>query len=156
MIREAWEGDLPDLKRIIISAFSKSTIHYLLEERYGRIGDRSWAEWKTQEIESFFKSHPERVLVTEQEGRIVGFAAYDLKPEREMGIILNNAVEPDSQNQGLGTAQIRHLLNIFRERGMRFAKVVTGGGEGYAPARKMYEKCGFEATMKSVIYHTRL
>ena len=55
-----------------------------------------------------------------------------------------------------GTEQIRRVLQIFRDEGMRVGEVQTGLGQGYAPARKMYEACGFEPTMEFVTYNISL
>jgi ribosomal protein S18 acetylase RimI-like enzyme len=156
MIRPATEADLPEIRRIIIAAFGKDTIHYLLEERFGVLGGKSWEDLKAEEIESSYKQHPDRVMVTELEGKIVGFASYSIDKGRKMGVVENNAVDPDYQNRGIGTSQIERVLEIFRENDMQLAEVVTGLDSGYTPARRMYEKCGFEPTQERVIYHLSL
>jgi ribosomal protein S18 acetylase RimI-like enzyme len=156
MIRRARPGDLPELRRIIVEAFGKRTMHYLLERRFGPIGGRSWDLRKADEIESFYRYHPEGVLVTEEEGRILGFVSFQLDPDRRMGKIGNNAVDPEYQNQGIGTKQIARALDILKERGMNIVEVQTGLADDYAPARHMYEKCGFEPTMEFVTYHASL
>lgn len=156
MIRTARPGDLPELRRIIVEAFGQSTMHYLLERRFGTIGGRSWELRKADEIESFYRAHPDGVLVTEEEGRILGFVSFHLDPERGMGKIGNNAVDPEYQNRGIGTRQIARVLEILRERGMKIAEVQTGLADDYGPARCMYEKCGFKPTMEFVTYHASL
>jgi ribosomal protein S18 acetylase RimI-like enzyme len=156
MIRPARKGDLPNIRRIIVAAFGKDTIHYLLEDKFGVLEGKSWEDRKAEEIESFYRQNPDRVLVTELTGKVVGFASFSLDKERKMGVIQNNAVDPEFQNRGIGTAQIEHLLGIFKERGMNLAEVVTGLDPGYAPARCMYEKCGFEPTQERVYYHLSL
>jgi ribosomal protein S18 acetylase RimI-like enzyme len=156
MIRPATEADLPEIRRIIIGAFGKDTIHYLLEEKYGVLGGKSWEDRKAEEIESYYRQHPNRVLVTELEGKLLGFASFSVDKERKMGVVENNAVDPGYQNRGIGTAQIERVLEIFREMGMQLAEVVTGLDSGYTPARRMYEKCGFEPTQERIIYHLSL
>ena len=156
MIRPAREDDLPDIRKIIVAAFGKDTVHFLLESKFGVIGGKGWDEWKAREIESFYRKNPDRVLVTELEGKIVGFASFSLYREREMGVIQNNAVDPEYQNRGIGTAQIERVLEIFREEGMQLAEVETGLDAGYGPARSMYKKCGFEPTIERVTYHLSL
>lgn len=155
-MRRAKEKDLGDLKRIIVEAFGHETIHYLIEDKFGIVGGKSWKERKADEIESFFRAHPDKVLVSEREGKVVGFVSYSLDHDRRLGTIQNNAVDPDFQGKGIGTKQILCVLDIFRKEGLELAEVRTGKGPGYMPARRMYEKCGFEATMESVTYHLSL
>jgi N-acetylglutamate synthase-like GNAT family acetyltransferase len=156
MIRPAVEEDVPEIRRIIIAAFGKDTIHYLLEEKFGVLGGKSWDDRKAEEIESSYRQHPDRILVTELGGKVVGFASFSLDTERKMGVVENNAVDPEYQNSGIGSAQIERILDIFREMDMELAEVVTGLGPGYTPARRMYEKCGFVPTQERVLYHRSL
>jgi N-acetylglutamate synthase-like GNAT family acetyltransferase len=153
MIRPAHEGDLPDIRRIIVEAFGHDTVHYKLEKKFGVLGGKTWDERKGDEIESFYRSHPDHVLVTESEGMVVGFVSFSCDWDRRMGEIQNNAVDPDFQNRGIGTAQISRALGVLKEMGMEFAEVSTGLGPGYAAARRMYEKCGFEPTIERVTCH---
>jgi len=156
MIRRATHEDIGDLKTVIVKAFGHTTIHYLVESRYGKVGKKAWDEWKAQEIESFFLAHPDETLVTELKGRVVGFITYSLDPDRKVGTVLNNAVHPSFQSKGIGAKQVLHVLDIFRGKGMRLAQVTTGLGTGYRPARRMYEKCGFEPLMESATYYREL
>ncbi len=156
MIRAAREEDFPELRRIVVEAFGHSTIHYLLEDRYGTVGGKPWDVRKADEVTGFFRQRPDRVLVTELDGRIAGFVTYDIDDDRKMGIIGNNAVDPKFQKRGIGTSQIQHVLGLMREKGMRIAEVRTGLGPEYAPARRVYEKCGFSPTTRSVTYHLSL
>ena len=156
MIRPAVEDDLPEIRRIIVDAFGENTIHFMLERRFGVMGGRGWDERKGDEIESFYRNHPDRVLVTEFEGSVVGFVSFSWDPDRKLGVIHNNAVDPDYQNRGIGTTQIAHALEVLREIGMEVAEVTTGLGPGYVAARRMYEKCGFEPTNRSVTQHLSL
>lgn len=156
MIRKARDGDLPELRRIIVEAFGQSTMHYLLEKRFGPISGRSWDLRKADEIETFYRSHPDNVLVTEDKGRVLGFVSFILDQERKIGKIGNNAVDPEHQNRGIGTEQIVKTMGILKERGMKVVEVQTGLAEEYGPARRIYEKCGFEPTMEFLTYHASL
>ena len=152
----ARDADLPAMRRIVVDAFGHSTIHCLLEDRFGMIGGRSWEEHKANEIEGFYRAHPNQVLVTEIENRIVGFATYSLDEKRKVGIVGNNAVDPKYQSRGIGTEQIREVLARMTAKGMRIAEVKTGTSEAFAPARRMYETLGFSPTTESVLYHLSL
>jgi GNAT superfamily N-acetyltransferase len=53
------------------------------------------------------------------------------------------AVDPDDQDQGLGTVLTEFATTWLRDAGMRVAMVETGGDPGHAPARRVYEKAGY-------------
>jgi GNAT superfamily N-acetyltransferase len=55
------------------------------------------------------------------------------------------AVDPNSQNHGLGTTMTNLATDWMRAAGMRVAMIGTGGDPGHAPARRVYEKAGYTA-----------
>jgi putative acetyltransferase len=61
----------------------------------------------------------------------------------EVGVIGQNGVRPIFQNRGYGTQQIQEILRRFASRGVARARVSTSEHPFFAPARRMYEKCGF-------------
>ena len=73
-----------------------------------------------------------------------------------MGVIGNNAVAPEGQGRGIGTAMYQFVLDLFREKGLRFACVGTGLDEGHAAARRAYEKAGFDRRRESIMYYKYL
>ena len=81
---------------------------------------------------------------------IVGFVSVRLDRERAIGEIGLNAVDPEHAGVGVGTAMYGHALARMREAGMRVATVATGGDPSHAPARRAYEKAGFDAEIPSV------
>jgi len=52
-------------------------------------------------------------------------------------------VDPAHQNHGVGTMLNVFALERMKERGVRLARVETGGDPSHAPARRSYEKAGF-------------
>lgn len=74
----------------------------------------------------------------------VGFLAVKLHSEDSMGEIYMVAVDPDFQGRGIGSALIEFALDWMKNAGMSIAMVETGGDTGHAPARRTYEKVGFE------------
>ena len=151
-MRPARSSDLPRAREIIAAAFENVTFFHLLEQRYGVMGGRSWREWKTDEIDRVFADHPAWVLVAEIDGQIVGVVAYRLDERRKIGTIGNNGVDPRYQGRGIGTDMYRHVLDIFRQAGMRYADVATGLEDVATPARRAYEKVGFRPITRSVHY----
>lgn len=75
-----------------------------------------------------------------EEGRIVG--QYLLLHTRPFTAeIVNIAVAPDRQRQGIGTALLRHAVRTAREAGFRILEIGTGdSGTGQIA---LYERCGF-------------
>lgn len=116
----------------------------------------NWESRKAEQVRRAAHIRPDCVYVTEVEGRVVGFITFSLNPETGVGEIGNNAVEPEYQGAGIGTFQNRQVLRLMRERGMRFARVSTGLDEGHAPARRAYEKAGFDHAVPSVTYYLDL
>ena len=55
--------------------------------------------------------------------------------------VVNIAVVPDRQRQGIGTALLRHAVRTAREAGFRILEIGTGdSGTGQIA---LYERCGF-------------
>jgi ribosomal protein S18 acetylase RimI-like enzyme len=52
----------------------------------------------------------------------------------------------------VGKKLLEYGLTQLRQSGMRLALVVTGLNEGHTPARRMYEKAGFQPLCQTVTY----
>ena len=111
---------------------------------------------KGEQVRRHCEAHPDRVLVCEEGGRIVGFLTFHLDEERKIGEIGNNARDPECDAKGVGQQMYAAVLDLFRERGMRFAKVMTGLDEAHASARRAYERAGFDIRHEDVKYFMRL
>ena len=96
------------------------------------------------------------VWVVADDGEIVGFITADLNRDTLIGEIRNNAVDPNRQSGGLGALMYDFVLERMREAGMKAVKVNTGADEAHAPARRAYEKAGFERSLPSVMYYRAL
>lgn len=90
------------------------------------------------------------VYVAEHGGVIAGFVSLRLDHDTKAGEIGLNAVHPDHAGRGIGTAMYDFALSRMREAGMRVATVATGGDPSHAPARRAYEKAGFDVQIPSV------
>lgn len=111
---------------------------------------------KGEQVRRHCEAHPDRVLVAEAEGRIVGFVTFFLDEERKIGEIGNNARDPECRAKGVGQQMYAAVLDVFRKEGMRFAKVFTGLDEAHAPARRAYERAGFDISHEDVTYYMEL
>jgi len=96
------------------------------------------------------------VAVAEKESEVVGFITFYADVRPGVGEIGNNAVRPDHRGQGIGSTMYRHALDRMRALGMRVAKVGTGLDPSHAPARRAYEKAGFDIQLPSVTYYRKL
>jgi ribosomal protein S18 acetylase RimI-like enzyme len=158
VFRAAGEADIPELRRIASAAWRPIFEHFremMGDDLYQRERAGRPPSAKADEVESHFRSHGQWAFVTELGGKVVGFCTYRLS-ENGVGSIGNNAIDPAYQGRGLGTAQCKECLRRLREAGMTYAQVQTGLDDSHAPARRMYEKAGFEAIRPHVEYYMEL
>jgi GNAT superfamily N-acetyltransferase len=81
---------------------------------------------------------------------IVGFVAVLFDHETHVGEIGLNAVDPAYAGQGIGTEMYQFALTLMKQAGMKVATASTGGDPSHAPARRAYQKAGFDAVIPSV------
>jgi len=86
----------------------------------------------------------------------VGFATYYVDRGRGIAEIGNNAVEPSCRGQGIGPLMYEYIFEQLRRRGARYVTVHTGGDPAHAPARRAYEKAGFDVQLSEVAYLRKL
>ena len=119
-----------------------------------RIDGATWTEMTgpvpvPETIPPFFSGdgpRPEDVLVAEREEHVVGWAKIEHPtphPASEhVWTITGLAVDPDAQGSGVGRALVEALAEEARARGgRRLTLRVFAPNE---PARRLYERCGFE------------
>jgi len=90
------------------------------------------------------------LFVLELSQGVIGFVSVQLDNETKVGEIGLNAVHPDYSRKGFGTEMYKYAIKIMKESGMEVATVATGGDESHIPARKAYEKSGFDVQISSV------
>ena len=143
-IRPLADGDLETVLDLSIRAWSPvfaSMAKVLGPEIFGRM-HTDWAAEQRAAVATACQSK-EVWVATGDDGRPVGFTALDLRPESNEGEIWMLAVDPDVQNEGVGTALTVHAVEHMRAAGLCIGIVETGGDPGHAPARRTYEKAGF-------------
>ena len=155
-IREALPEDL--WRALEIAKHAWKRIHdsalEIMGEAMHAVLCANWEDRKAEAVMGQWERHPEWFRVVESEGGgVVAFLTFRVDAERSLGTILNNAVAPEMQGRGIGTAMYRYALNFFREEGMAYASVGTGLDEGHAPARRAYEKAGFTIAQPHVTYY---
>lgn len=158
MIRAYRPEDLPAIQAIGNRAWQP--IYAMYRQRYGEslyaVLCADDANRKGEQIRDHCASHPDWVCIAEQAERIVGFATFFLDRQKKIGEIGNNAVDPDAGVKGVGQQLYQAVLARFVQEGMRFAKVQTGLDEAHAPARRAYERVGFDIHHENVVYYRNL
>lgn len=150
MIRTAEPRDLEAILEITRRAWGASTVHKLLEDRHGTIGGKPWHEHKCGEVRAMCEADWSRVFVYELDGRVAGYAGWGYYPERRVGEVENNAVDPDFQGRGIASALISRVVEELRKQGARV--LIVHALAGNHAARRVYEKMGFELLVDSVMY----
>jgi GNAT superfamily N-acetyltransferase len=88
-----------------------------------------------------------QIWVAEAHGQLhdgpTGFVAAKLNADSLIGEVYMLAVDPETQDQGVGTALTETATAWLRTSGMRVAMIDTGGDPGHAPARRVYEKVNY-------------
>ena len=120
----------------------------IFEHVYGE----DWRRHQQQQVEKVLADERMRIWVAEQESEVVGFVAGFLRVDEGVGEIQMLAVDPDSQDRGLGTRLTEVATDWIRESGQPLAVVSTGGDIGHAPARRTYEKAGYTAVPTTYLF----
>ena len=119
------------------------------------VGDRLWQDgwggWQKTWVLFDSNTWHGRGIVTEIEGRVVGFATWAY-PGSTLAEVGGNAVDPGWQGRGIGAAQIQWVVRRFREEGYPAAKVHTGMDPAHGPARAEYRKAGLRLGVTNSIY----
>jgi len=145
-IRPVRDDDIEDVVRLSLLAWAPvfESFHQILGHN---IYTLIWPDWRTSQreaIEGVCRDGEKTIVwVAEQDGKAVGFVAYQLDVKDAVGEVQLLAVHPEYRNLGIGTELNTFALNKMKDSGMRMAKVETGGDPSHAPARRSYEKAGY-------------
>ena len=159
IVREVRPGDVPAVVEIALAAWEpvfESFREILGDDLFAAVHAAPRKEKARQVRAACAGADGALVCVAELDGRVVGFACFYPSVRPGMGEIGNNAVHPDYQGLGIAGRMYRHAFRRLRHLGMRFVKVSTGGDESHAPARRAYEKAGFDVDLPGVTYYRRL
>ena len=158
-IRPATAQDMDRVGQIARQAWQRihDSFRKIMGEEMHAVLCANWEEQKEASIRGHFARNPDWVHVVEDAaGRVIAFLTFRIDREKFLGTITNNAVAPEAQGRGVGTKMYAHALDLFRKEGLKFASVGTGLDEGHAPARKAYEKAGFDIARPDVTYYKYL
>ncbi len=158
MIRDYKPEDLPIIMDIGNRAWQGIYDMYL--ETYGeelfKLTTPDRLSGKGKQIKSHCEIHPDWIYVCEENEKVVGFATFFLNEAQKTGEIGNNAVDPTCGQKGIGQQMYRAILERFKKEGMLYAKVTTGLDQKHAPARRAYERAGFDIKSENITYSQKL
>lgn len=103
-----------------------------------------WLASQQKAVEDACRSEEMNIWVAVETDETVGFVAVKLHQESKVGEIYMIAVEPDYQQRGIASALTNFAVEKMKEVGMSIAMVETGGDAGHEPARRTYQKAGFD------------
>lgn len=92
---------------------------------------------------------PHLLLVASREGVLLAFASWETVPDE--ATLVNIAVDPRSRRAGLGRRLIEHSRTLLAARGVR--RLLLDVRESNAPARGLYEACGFTIDGRREAYY---
>lgn len=153
MIRQAETGDLARMEMVRAAAFApifagfREALGDEIYELAQAPGDRQQGAYLASLLA---EGSGWEVYVAEVAGGVVGFVSVRLDEAMRVGEIGLNAVHPDHAGRGIGSRLYEVALGRMRDAGMQVATVSTGGDAGHAPARRAYEKVGFDVRIPSV------
>ena len=153
LIRGANASDAPRLEDVRQAAFAPvfASFRAILGEDIYQLAQGSKDEAQAGYLASLLAPDSGwEVYVAERAGIVVGFISLQLDRNAMIGEIGLNAVYPDWAGAGIGTAMYDFAVERMREAGMRVATVATGGDPSHAPARRAYEKAGFNIGIPSI------
>ncbi|WP_125775003.1 GNAT family N-acetyltransferase [Antribacter gilvus] len=108
-----------------------------------------WRQSQAETVRTSCAQHAERTIVAEADSTVVGFAVVVIGTPDDDGTLPGDlemiAVDPAAQRQGAGRQLMDAALDLMRDAGCAYVNVWTGGDDGHAPARAMYEASGFTA-----------
>ena len=158
MIRLFQPSDLEPMVAIAKKAWKKIFEGFrqqLGDELYSILYDNRLQD-KRHQLTEWTRKFPDQCIVCERNGKVVGFATFSFSKETKIGLLLNNAADPDSGEKGVGQEMYASVFERMRQEGMIAVTVSTGLDEGHAPARRAYERAGFKKNLKSITYCKKL
>lgn len=146
-IRDRNEGDNEPIVELSLRAWEpvyRSVGAELGPELNTLLHGEDWRDHQEREVRETLARDGMRTWVADEDGRVAGFvSAAVVDPRRLIGEIAMLAVDPASQRHGIGSELTEIATEWLLESGMRVAFLGTGGDEGHAPARRVYDRAGF-------------
>src|SRR5689334_10875089 len=152
-LRPFASGDIEQVVALSLRAWDP--VHASLARVLGPdINPTVCTDWRNSQEGAVRKACAERLTtVAVQDEAVLGFVSVLIEGPQDPGEIYMLAVDPAAQRTGVGRALTDHALSQIRDAGCAVAVVSTGGDPGHAPARALYEACGFTTELRIVNYY---
>ena len=157
IMREYSSGDLKQVIDIANAAWqpiremSRKTLGDAIANLLNPDGD---AGSKGIQVKDQIESGFYGIAVCEHDEQVVGFITWHI--EGCIDEICNNAARPDTGLKGIGQTMYHFVLDEFRKIGVKAVKVTTGLDLAHAPARRAYERAGFQRHLDFTTYYMEL
>jgi ribosomal protein S18 acetylase RimI-like enzyme len=163
-IRTYAPADLPALQAVRAAAFAPvfTSFRSIVGPEIAAFGLASAEKEQADLLDAIAKpgsGHAVAVAIIEgapNEERLVGFVSWKTDAATKIGEITLNAVHPDHGGKGIGTALYEHAVAALKSAGMALATVGTGGDPSHEPARRAYQKVGFNVHIPSIYMYRKL
>lgn len=146
VVRPYEDGDLESIAEITKRAWGGMTMAELRERRFGLVSGRSWQSHKVDAVTTDIAANPSGTLVACVGTTVVGYGTF--RVDGDVGTVGNNAVDPEWQGKGIGSALLGRVVDSLVDSGVTMLEVVTFQHD--LAARAIYEKFGFEEIATSV------
>ena len=159
LIRAYAPADLPTLHVIRAAAFAPvfASFRAIVGPEIAALGLTTAEQEQADLLDAIARPDSgHAIAVVEIEGALAGFVSWRPNIAPGIGEITLNAVHPDHGGNGIGTALYDHALAALKAAGMQLATVGTGGDPSHAPARRAYEKAGFNVHLPSIYMYRKL
>lgn len=145
LIREYRAGDEEAVVRLSLRAWAPVflSLSQILGREISGLLHGDWRRYQENAVRAALADPAVRVWVAGTGAAVTGFVAATVHPDRLIGEITMLAVDPAAQDRGTGTALTEFATAWLRDAGMRIAMVETGGDDGHAAARHVYEKADY-------------
>jgi len=159
VMRPAGVDDLPALDDVRQAAFAPvfASFRSILGAKIYELAQARDDEAQGELLSSLFAPESGWKVYAAEVGRtVVGFVSIQPNDETHVGELGLNAVHPQYAGKGVGTAMYDFAIARMKEEGMQVAIVGTGGDPSHAPARRAYEKAGFDRQLPTVWLYREL
>lgn len=133
------------------------TARELVGERiYASMGDRKTAKYNsTYEMLQHDDIFGYGLYI---DGVLAGFCSWRIEnvPGGKGGVVGLNGVADAFKGRGLGFVMQNYIVRDMLAHDICYAKVLTGLDDGHAPARRTYEKSGFDRSIPTTTYYMEL
>ena len=160
IIELAKKADVEACKEIFLTVWEG--IHGTYTELIGEeLHDVFFGNWKSNSTNDFAAAFltavdANRAFVAKDGDKIAGFAYYRAIEEKKIANIGYNAVGLEYKKKGIGSMLYQSMIDSMKAEGFQYVSVSTGLDDAHAPARKAYERAGFEKNLPSVRYFQKL